>query len=254
MAETTPGPLIMVVQFVGFMAAYRHPGPLSPLVGGIVASLLTTWVTFVPCFLWILLEAPYIEGLRGNRLLGSALSAITAAVVGVILNLAVWFSLHTLFAVVTVHRFNGLRIELPQLATIDPAACAIAALACGLTFYWRRGMALTLGTSAALGAAWFWLRGGSAGARVTSPGSGRDTSPEPGRRSRQRRWLPRRSTRRWKYSDTLTSPISTGTSTSGPTTAASAAPESRPNTATATAIASSKLLLEAVKAMVAVRE
>ena len=104
MAETTPGPLIMVVQFVGFLAAYRRPGPFGPLAGGIVASLLTTWVTFVPCFLWILLGAPYIERLRGNRPLGAALSAITAAVVGVILNLAIWFSIHTLFGQVEVYR------------------------------------------------------------------------------------------------------------------------------------------------------
>lgn len=101
MAETTPGPLIQVVQFVGFMGAYRDPGPFSPLVSGILGSIVTTWVTFVPCFLWIFLGAPYIERLRGNRLLSAALSSITAAVVGVVLNLAVWFSLHTLFATVT---------------------------------------------------------------------------------------------------------------------------------------------------------
>ena len=160
MAETTPGPLIMVVQFVGFLAAYRRPGPFGPLAGGIVASLLTTWVTFVPCFLWILLGAPYIERLRGNRPLGSALSAITAAVVGVILNLAIWFSIHTLFGQVEVYRAGPLRLELPIFSTVDPAACAIAALACLLTFYWHRGMALTLGLSAAIGAAWFFVRGG----------------------------------------------------------------------------------------------
>src|SRR4030095_16802738 len=97
MAETTPGPLIMVLQFVGFMGAYRDPGGLPPLLAGTLAGLLATWVTFVPCFLWIFLGAPFVEALRGNRALTSALSAITAAVVGVILNLAIWFALHTLF-------------------------------------------------------------------------------------------------------------------------------------------------------------
>ncbi len=95
MAETTPGPLIMVTQFVGFMAAYRDPGTLPPMLAGTLAGLLTTWVTFTPCFLWIFLGAPFIERLRGNQALGGALAAITAAVVGVILNLAVWFALHT---------------------------------------------------------------------------------------------------------------------------------------------------------------
>jgi len=93
MAETTPGPLIMVLQFVGFMAAYRDPGTLTPLVAATLGGLLATWVTFVPCFLWIFLGAPYVERLRGFRALNTALSAITAAVVGVILNLAIWFAI-----------------------------------------------------------------------------------------------------------------------------------------------------------------
>lgn len=158
MAETTPGPLIMVVQFVGFMGAYRNPGPFSPLVGGIFGSMLTTWVTFVPCFFWVFLGAPYIERLRGNKRLSSALSAITAAVVGVVLNLAVWFSLHTLFGKVTTMKFMGLRLQFPEFATADIAACAIAILACLLTFYWKKGMVVTLGVSAAVGAALFMAR------------------------------------------------------------------------------------------------
>lgn len=97
LAETTPGPLIMVLQFVGFMGGWQKPGLLSPLIAGTLGALITTWVTFVPCFLWILLGAPHIEQLRGNTRLTAALSAVTAAVVGVVLNLAVWFGLHALF-------------------------------------------------------------------------------------------------------------------------------------------------------------
>lgn len=152
MAETTPGPLIMVVQFVGFMGAYRNPGPFSPLVGGILGSIVTLWVTFVPCFFWVFLGAPYIESLRGNKRLNSALSAITAAVVGVVLNLAVWFSLHTLFANVTTTEYLSLRLQIPDFASANLAACAVAVLACLLTFYWKKGMFLTLGVSVALGA------------------------------------------------------------------------------------------------------
>jgi chromate transporter len=111
----------------------------------------------VPCFYWIFLGAPYIERLRGNRLLGSALSAITAAVVGVILNLAVWFALHVLFAQVDERRFGLVRVLLPQWSTLNVAALAIAALACGLTFYWKRGMAVTLATCAATGAVVYLL-------------------------------------------------------------------------------------------------
>lgn len=158
MAETTPGPLIMVVQFVGFMGAYRNPGPLSPLVGGIFGSLLTTWVTFVPCFFWVFLGAPYIERLRGNKRLNSALSAITAAVVGVVLNLAVWFSLHTLFETVSTRNIFGLRLQIPELASADIAACTVAILACLLTFYWKKGLAVTLGVSAAIGAVLYVIR------------------------------------------------------------------------------------------------
>jgi chromate transporter len=97
LAETTPGPLIMVLQFVGFMGGWQKPGLLSPLLAGTLGALITTWVTFVPCFLWIFLGGPHIERLRGNTKLTAALSAVTAAVVGVILNLAVWFGLRALF-------------------------------------------------------------------------------------------------------------------------------------------------------------
>jgi chromate transporter len=97
LAETTPGPLIMVLQFVGFLGGWNHPGNLPPLVAATLGAFITTWVTFVPCFLWIFLGAPHIEQLRGNKNLSSALSSITAAVVGVVLNLAIWFGLHVLF-------------------------------------------------------------------------------------------------------------------------------------------------------------
>jgi chromate transporter len=157
MAETTPGPLIMVVQFIGFLAAYRHPGPFDPLLAGIIGSVVATWVTFVPCFLWIFLGAPYIELLRGNRSLTSALSAITAAVVGVVLNLAVWFALHTLFGDVETYRLYGLRLLVPDPVTLDIASLAIAVLAILLTFYWKRGIAVTLAISAATGIGIYFL-------------------------------------------------------------------------------------------------
>src|SRR5439155_4332003 len=114
MAETTPGPLIMVTQFVGFMAAFRAPGALPPLVAGTLGGLLTTWVTFAPCFLWIFVGAPYVEALRNNRLIHSALSAITAAVVGVILNLSVWFAVHTIFRAVHAATFGWIRTDRPE--------------------------------------------------------------------------------------------------------------------------------------------
>jgi chromate transporter len=157
MAETTPGPLIMVVQFVGFMGAYRNPGPFSPLVGGIVGSLLTTWVTFVPCFFWVFLGAPYIEQLRGNKRLSAALSSITAAVVGVVLNLAIWFSLHTLFGNVATKHLYGLRLLVPDLSTVNLTAVAIATLACLMIFYWKKGMAITLTVSALTGAVLYFI-------------------------------------------------------------------------------------------------
>jgi chromate transporter len=119
MAETTPGPLIMVVQFVGFMAALREATGLSPMVAGTLGGLLATWVTFAPCFLWIFAGAPYIEAPRGNKALAGALSAITAAVVGVILNLSIWFALHTIFRqTFAVHEF-GLSFDAPMLTSID---------------------------------------------------------------------------------------------------------------------------------------
>lgn len=129
MAETTPGPLIMVVQFVGFLAAYRNPGEFSPLVAGVLGSLVTTWVTFVPCFLWIFLGSPYIEYLRRNEHLSHALSAITAAVVGVVLNLAVWFALHVIFLRVDERHYGPLRFYVPQWSTFELAAFLLASAA-----------------------------------------------------------------------------------------------------------------------------
>ncbi|MBX7167244.1 MAG: chromate efflux transporter [Pirellulales bacterium] len=158
MAETTPGPLIQVVQFVGFLGAYRQPGPCSPVVAGLVGSVMTTWVTFVPCFFWIFLGAPYIEQLRGNRLLTAALSSITAAVVGVVFNLSVWFTLHTLFHDVAAQRLGPLRVLVPDLASIEWGACAVAILALLLTFRWKQSLARTLTLCTALGALYYWIK------------------------------------------------------------------------------------------------
>jgi len=153
LAESTPGPLIMVVQFVGFMGAYRNPGPLDPLVAGTLGALLTTWVTFVPCFLWIFLGAPYIERLRGNRSLSAALSAITAAVVGVILNLAVWFALHVVFGtVVETAGPLGARLLVPEWGSADPAALVIAAGAFAALLRFKVGVLPLLGAAMGAGA------------------------------------------------------------------------------------------------------
>jgi chromate transporter len=159
LAETTPGPLIMVVQFVGFMGAFRDPGALPPMVAGTLGGLLTTWVTFVPCFLWIFLGAPFVETLRGNRALGGALAAITAAVVGVILNLAIWFALHVLFAEVHEVRVLGMTLDVPVPGSLRVASLALAALALLAVFRLKLGMVATLGGCAALGIA-YHLAGG----------------------------------------------------------------------------------------------
>ncbi|GJE56638.1 MULTISPECIES: chromate efflux transporter [Methylobacterium] len=154
MAETTPGPLIMVTQFVGFLGAYRAPGSLDPYLAGILGGLLTTWVTFVPCFLWIFAGAPYVEALRGNRALSGALAAITAAVVGVILNLAVWFALHTLFARVAVLRPGlGLAIEVPVPASVNGPAFLLTLAAVVAVLRFKSGMIPTLLACSAVGVA-----------------------------------------------------------------------------------------------------
>ncbi len=155
MAETTPGPLIMVLQFVGFLAAFREPGGLSPLLAGTLGGLLATWVTFTPCFLWIFLGAPFIEKVRGNRALAGALSAITAAVVGVILNLAIWFSVHTIFRETWPVRGFGLSFAAPVLASVDPWALILALAAVAAMFVLRIGMVFTLAGCTAAGVALF---------------------------------------------------------------------------------------------------
>lgn len=150
MAETTPGPLIMVLQFVGFLGAYRDPGTMSPLLAGTLGGLLATWVTFVPCFLWIFLGAPFIERLRGNAAVAGALSAITAAVVGVVLNLAVWFALHTLFRETAMVDVGPFRFDAPVLASIDPWATLLAIGSVIAVFALRANVIATLlGASAA---------------------------------------------------------------------------------------------------------
>ena len=126
LAETTPGPLILVLTFVGFMAAYGDAAPFSPLWAGVLGATITTWVTFVPCFLWVLLGAPHVEGLRRRPALTAALAMVTAAVVGVILNLAVWFGLHALFRDVQTWHGYGMTIPAPSLNTLDVRALAIA--------------------------------------------------------------------------------------------------------------------------------
>ncbi|MGY3617363.1 chromate efflux transporter [Bradyrhizobium sp. USDA 10063] len=151
MAETTPGPLIMVVQFVGFMAAFREASGLSPMLAGTLGGLLATWVTFTPCFLWIFLGGPYIETMRGNKALASALSAITAAVVGVILNLSIWFALHTIFRQTFPVQGFGLSFDAPALNSVDWPALALSIAAATAIFRFNMGMLVVLVASCIAG-------------------------------------------------------------------------------------------------------
>jgi chromate transporter len=151
LAETTPGPLVLVLTFTGFMAAYRSPGDLSPLMGGVVGATLTTWVTFVPCFLWIFLGAPYIERLRENRAISSALTAISAAVTGVILNLAIWFAIHVLFARVGTLTAGPVTLAWPDWASLEPAALLLALLSALLLLRLKAGIFVTLAVCGAAG-------------------------------------------------------------------------------------------------------
>ncbi|WP_306222791.1 chromate efflux transporter [Bosea beijingensis] len=151
LAETTPGPLILVLEFVGFLAAFRTPGSLPPLVAGGFGALLTVWVTFAPCFLWIFLGAPYVEALRGNRAISAALGAITAAVVGVIANLALWFGLHVLFREVYSLSFLGMSPEVPVLTSLDWRAALLAAAAAVALLRFKLGMMPVLAICAVAG-------------------------------------------------------------------------------------------------------
>jgi chromate transporter len=155
MAETTPGPLIMVTQFVGFLAAWREPGGLPPLLAATLGGLLTTWVTFVPCFLWIFFGAPFVEALRANKALGAAMGAITAAVVGVILNLAVWFALHVLFAKLVPVRWLGASVELPVLSSVDLPSLVLSVAAAVAIFRFKFGMIPVLLASSLAGVVYF---------------------------------------------------------------------------------------------------
>ncbi len=152
LAETTPGPLILVLQHVGFLAAFRQAG-IDPLLAGILGAGITLWVTFVPSFLWIFAGAPYAERVRENRHASAALAAITAAVVGVILNLAIWFALHVIFAKVEARDIGPLHLQVPDFATLDPIALAIAAIALVALLRFKMPVLTLLALSAALGLA-----------------------------------------------------------------------------------------------------
>ncbi|MCW1382528.1 chromate efflux transporter [Novosphingobium sp. KCTC 2891] len=148
LAETTPGPLIMVTQFVGYLAAYRAPAPFAPLLAGVLGALLTTWVTFTPCFLWIFALAPWIERLEQAHRLRAALATITAAIVGVIANLSLWFALHVLFTASRMVDAGPLHLRLPVSETLDLRAFALALLAAVLLFRLRWSVIRTLGLTA----------------------------------------------------------------------------------------------------------
>ncbi len=157
LAETTPGPLILVLQHVGFLAAYRDPGNLQPFLAGTLGALLTTWVTFAPSFMWIFLGAPYIEALRGNKGISAALSGITAAVVGVVMNLALWFALHVVFREVQTLRIFGIAPDVPILTSVDWRAALLSTCAMIAMLRFGIGMVPTLAASAIAGAALLWL-------------------------------------------------------------------------------------------------
>ncbi|MGA1804263.1 chromate efflux transporter [Rhizobium sp. HT1-10] len=154
MAETTPGPLIMVVQFVGFMGAYRNSGVLNPMLAATLAAVLTTWVTFVPSFLWIFLGAPFIERMRGNSALTAAMSAITAAVVGVILNLALWFGIHVLFTETSPLTLGWVSLDVPVPASLDVAALILSAAAAVAIFLLKWPVIATLIGCGSCGVLW----------------------------------------------------------------------------------------------------
>ncbi|MEP3430505.1 MAG: chromate efflux transporter [Roseibium sp.] len=151
LAETTPGPLILVTQFVGFLAGWQNQGPLSPTGMAILAAVMTTWVTFAPSFLFVLAGAPWMEKLRGNKRLSKALSAITAAVAGTILNLAIWFTINVLFSQTDTIRIGVLDLIWPDFSSLDVPLLAIAGIAIALVFWAKRGMFTVLGTTAGLG-------------------------------------------------------------------------------------------------------
>jgi chromate transporter len=151
LAETTPGPLILVTQFVGFLAAYREAAPFPALVAAVLGATMTTWTVFAPSFLWIFAGAPFVEDLRSNKRLSGALAAITAAVVGVILNLAAWFTLHVLFHQIDERHFGPLRWFAVNLTSIDITAAILTAIAVGLVFALHRGLIETVAIMAVLG-------------------------------------------------------------------------------------------------------
>jgi chromate transporter len=153
LAETTPGPLILVTEFVGFLAGYRHGGE-PQLAFGLLAAAIALWATFAPCFLWIFTGAPFVERLSASPRLAGALAGVTAAVVGVILNLSLWFALHVLFGKVTAERHGPLRLWMPDWATLNVEALLLALLAAALLFGLRLGILSTLGITAAIALAW----------------------------------------------------------------------------------------------------
>ena len=154
MAETAPGPLIKVVQFVGFLAAHRQPGEWDPLLLATIGAVLVTWVTFIPSYLYIFAGAPFIERLRGRPALTAALAAVTAAVVGVILNLALWFALHVVFRELTSVTWGAVRVDVPVWNTIDWAALVLSLAASVAMLRYKLGMLPVLAACVVLGGAW----------------------------------------------------------------------------------------------------
>ena len=160
LAETTPGPLILVTEFVGFLASYRLGGEPA-LAFGLLGAAVTLWATFAPCFLWIFVGAPYVERLASNAKLAGALRGVTASVVGVILNLSVWFALHVVFAKVDTQWHGPFRLWVPDLASFSVEAAALAVLAAALLLGLRLGIMTTLAVTAGIALAWSFAQGAS---------------------------------------------------------------------------------------------
>ena len=156
LAETTPGPLILVTEFVGFLAGFRHGGE-PKLAFGLLGAAVSLWATFAPCFLWIFTGAPYVERLSASPRLAGALAGVTAAVVGVILNLSLWFALHVIFGTVTAIWHGPVLLWTPDLASLNVKALALSILAASLLFGLRLGVVSTLAIAAAASLAWSQL-------------------------------------------------------------------------------------------------